>query len=395
MKLSTNLSPTQTAENVAPSGSTVAASQRIAGLPGFTGALPVKQGAVISGNTKLTDSEKKMWEAAGWKPGQPIPAHMADHVEAERRRIMAEAKNALAGSPDSKPFKAPEEVSFGDLSPERQRMLINEVKTAQARLVDPKAYEATKTDEGPVLEVYDSRKNKTQQVIEKQNLPTLADLQRITVEGAKRLASPDVAAPAPEDKKESAPVNEPDNVAGGVPAQTHCQHCGWPLSNTDIHASEEDKYIFLQSILGQVRFEKEYQLFGGKMKVVFRTLSTAESDLVYRQMAIDMKNGKVDSGADYWFYLMTYRLACGLAKIDTEKTGPIVVPEIKEFNGAKPSDNDTVLPVIARHILDFAVPLESTRRVLINQFARFQRTVEHLEARMDDSDFWKAIEARG
>lgn len=355
-----------------PSG-TQAAQSRIANLPGFRGALPLPQGGVV--NRKVfTEYEKKLLKEAGWKEGEPVPGTLASIIAEEQKRIAAEM-DILPVSPDTKPFKPPTLVNFSDLSPEKQQQLMEEIRKAKDQLsvlppmqgAGPGINEALAIAQQPSLEVVDSRKQEF-----KQEIPELPDN------------------PFKEDTKNSIPS------AGGDAQLVNCPHCGWQLDIPDVEATTEDKYSFMQSILGQIRFKKTYPLFGGKMHVTFRSLTSEESDMVYRQLSLDIKNNKIDGMSDYYQFLMYYRIVCGLEKLDSDESGPIDCPEVSEYqlDGPDPKNKtpDTPLVEVTKLLLKEVLKHESIRRVLVAAFARFTRLIEHLEARIEDADFWSATE---
>jgi hypothetical protein len=71
-----------------------------------------------------------------------------------------------------------------------------------------------------------------------------------------------------------------------------------------------------------------------------------------------------------------------------------VVPAVQDIEWDAPGLEDpaqTALPVLENWLHDNALVSESMRRVVGLEHQRFQRLVEMLEARVDDSDFWKGI----
>lgn len=353
-------------------------SKRKANLPGFTGILPFAPGKVISGQAQLTDMEKKMLKDAGWEEGQPIPNNIPEIIN-EQERLKNELRTALPASPDTPPFKPPKEINFDDLAPEVQQGIMKSIEHAKQQL-DNQKNQASSED---TIEIVDSRKTKPTGYLDN---PSATELLNQT------LAS-DKIVPDPNPKNTDKVV-----AAGGAEKATNCAHCGWPVDIEDIEPSVEDKYNFLQAVLGQNRFNKTYKLLDGKLIVVLRTLTTNESDMLFRQLALDLKKERIESSADYYQKMMQYRLICCLERVELEKTGPLVCPEINEYSLDKPDiktpakDLDTPLYKILPHILETVLPQDSLCKVLIVQLARFMRLVEHLEARIDSEGFWSATE---
>jgi hypothetical protein len=61
---------------------------------------------------------------------------------------------------------------------------------------------------------------------------------------------------------------------------TFCPRCELPQDQRAVQPSEEDKKEFLKAILGDGIFTKTYLLCEGKVKLVFRSLTTAQSLLL-------------------------------------------------------------------------------------------------------------------
>jgi hypothetical protein len=353
--------------------------KRIAGLPNFTGNLPLGTGSVISSKSVLTEAEKRMLKAAGWEEGQPVPVDLSKTVTDAQEEIMRESTEL---KPDASLYtlKTPKEVPFESLSEDRQAEIIRSLKEAKESLGTGRV----SIPKEPMVEVTDSRRKA---VLKDQ--PTFGDLMTIT----RKEATPENTEVKP------APVEESMTAGAATTKETNCSHCNWPHGKEDVVATSDDKYQFLIATLGQNRFAKQYKLFDGKLFVTFRTMTSEESDLVYRQLAVDMKKGRIDGGAEYYFKLVTYRLACSLERIDSAETGPLVLPPVSEYktdsdNNLFNLDEDTKMLEVTTTVLSQAVPQESLRKVIANCFARFGRLVEHLEARVDDEGFWTATEGQ-
>ena len=178
----------------------------------------------------------------------------------------------------------------------------------------------------------------------------------------------------------------------------NCPHCGWDLKKSDLtEVSEEDKYDFVQSILGAIRFKKAYDMFNGQWKVTFRALTSKESDLAFRQIVIDGQtdfNGRALGGTDfYWRNLQAYRMAMSLESIHSETYGTLEIPmladaQIEDFTG---KDLQSKLVPFLNHVLDTYLPLESTRAVIGHAYYEFQALCDKLQVMAEQPNFWKAI----
>ena len=89
--------------------------------------------------------------------------------------------------------------------------------------------------------------------------------------------------------------------------------------------TDEDKYKFVKALLADKPFQKEYSLFDGKMKVVFKTITAAEAEAVTE--AIVIQSGRVPfsnivaMGAAH----MKYSMACSIVSITKETEAGISI----------------------------------------------------------------------
>lgn len=201
---------------------------------------------------------------------------------------------------------------------------------------------------------------------------------------------------APETKEPEVPAT---NNVSSFNLMPTCPHCGWDLKRNDpTEVSDDDRRDFVQSILGNIRFRKTYNLFGGKYKIVFRALTSKESDLAFRQIVIDGQrdlNDKAIGGTDfYWRNLQAYRMAMALESITSESFGALEVPSLDaaEIESAFGRDMQSKLPMYLSYVLDTFLPLESTRSVIGHSYFEFQALCDKLQVMAESPNFWTAIE---
>jgi hypothetical protein len=179
----------------------------------------------------------------------------------------------------------------------------------------------------------------------------------------------------------------------------NCPHCGWDLKKSELtDPSDDDKYDFVQSILGSIRFKKSYSMFDGKYTIVFRALTSKESDMAFRQIVLDGQTdfqNRAIAGTDfYWRNLQAYRMTMSLESITSEDYGMLEVPTITEavipdFNG---KDLQSKMVPYLNYVLDTFLPLESTRAVIGHAYFEFQALCDKLQVMAEAPNFWKAIE---
>lgn len=221
------------------------------------------------------------------------------------------------------------------------------------------------------------------------------------------ISSPSAEASRPQTYKEepsphveyTAPSKEYQPSA--ISLMPNCPHCGWDLKREDlIGVTPEDKFDFVQSILGSIRFKKSYEMFDGKYKVVFKAITTKEADIAYRQIVIDGQldyNSRIIGGTDfYWRNLQAYRMVMSLDSIESVDYGRVSVPSLEEAEIEMPDSGpiklqNKLVPFL-NHVLDNYLPLESTRAIIGHAYFEFQSLCDKLQVMAESPTFWKAIE---
>lgn len=202
-----------------------------------------------------------------------------------------------------------------------------------------------------------------------------------------------VAAKAPpsQDEEEPAPAEPKHEHASG-----QCPRCKWDLgSEKPPEPSSDDMAVFLAAILGDNRFVKSYKLFGGKLGVAFRSLTTQQGDLVLKQLAQDSQRGLVADRADFMRLFWDYRLCLSLLwyEVDTDRTD--AAEAVDQYLEGMFGDGDaTPLPTLLQRMQRCAPLNEETVWRLVSQTYRnrFQALLDGLEYKANDPSFSDAIE---
>lgn len=175
------------------------------------------------------------------------------------------------------------------------------------------------------------------------------------------------------------------------PHPVNCPRCGWDVAVPhEVKITDNDKEDFLSSILGGHRFRKKFDLFGGRFVVHFRSLTSAENEMVYRQISLDQGNDVITTRAQWLIRVLDYRMACALEKI-TDKDGKIIneFPEIDLSVSGK--DQTAILPRYDE-MNQTALTQEAVRRLVGQHLREFFRLTEALESMALDPSFWNGIE---
>jgi len=92
--------------------------------------------------------------------------------------------------------------------------------------------------------------------------------------------------------------------------------------------TEEDKYAFLRALVANKPFKKQYAIFGGKMKVVFRTITSAEAEAITEAIVIQSGRVPYSNVVAMSAAHLKYSMACSIAEITRETEAGI---SIKKF----------------------------------------------------------------
>jgi len=188
----------------------------------------------------------------------------------------------------------------------------------------------------------------------------------------------------------------PPEGAGGLLHPAECPHCGFDLKkNDDTPITDVDKVNFVQAVLGGQRFRQERLLFGGQLKLVFRSLTSKEVDMAFRQIVVDaqtdLKNRLVNDTPFYWRNLMTYRMLMSIEKVESDVNGAIEVPPIEEIESDPPKFPDTKLVEVFDTLIEQVCPTEQLRSIIGHAYNEFQAVCDKLQVMAESPDFWKAI----
>lgn len=363
------------------------------GLPPGS-SLPLPTGKIISAAmpSGMSAAEREALDAIGWTPDVPIPTHMAEILERERVRRVSEAEEIiLPVDPNAIPVKPPQTKDFNKLSPEEQKRILNLMR--QSYDEEKKQYE---------------EKQRLASVSTK-NIPGLEQaLGQVAAAEAKQQVKqePIVDDRGAEPKAEEIPQATESSTGADVKLSI-CPHCNWDLQEPDIaEPAYKDKMVFLHALLGQKPYIKEYELFGGHVLATFRTLTTSEIDVIYKQAWRDRETQKILTEIDHWERINRYRLFLQLSSLKSSGSDGFSydLPDglSKETNpNCEATWNigenvlhpmDTPLPLIEEWLVQNVLRTEALFRVVNFQCSQFNRLVARLEALADNSDFWKQTE---
>jgi hypothetical protein len=381
------------------------------GVASGTPPLPIGQAVRAIDPKHLTDTEREKLESIGWKEGEPVPSNMAEIVAAVEQQRAAEVQGdlPLPADPTTPPVDF-QPVNLEDLPPEqrsRAKAMVDqslEVAQGQAAAMQ-RANAETRAN---VAQAGGSQVQMDQAAPARPAAGTVPNVDHVpqaapapqaaptpqatpqTPQAQPRTPEPAVAQEAP---SEALPDEPPGTGAGGL---AYCPHCGWDMAAEDIPDPDEaDRLIFLQTVLGQKPFEKRYELMGGQFIVGFRSLTASEIDAIYQQAFKEREAGEIQSDLEYWERVNRYRMFLQIAHYQAGATSRQLPDALsKETNPhgtgfwEAPPDVDR-LKAIESYMLFHILRTETLSRIVQNTCAQFNRLVAKLEARVEDTDFWK------
>lgn len=326
-------------------------------------------------NPYISDFTKKTLEQFGWKADDAIPADLGD--------LLVKIKETLPASKKTDVLIDVELMSEDDV--EKVKAMLAEATVEAARRKKRAEKEEKLSTINPAIAAqYEKVMEQLEVVDDREEAAAKAS----PTEEPQPEPPPEVTpAPVP-----STPVPDTAGLQGAVP---FCPRCGWDVRQKyESNPTERDKEDFLATLLGQSRFKKEYELFGGKIKVLFRGLLAEENKLIYRQLVLDQQENRISTEAEWFLQMMDYRLSCSLEQI-SDGSGKVlaVMPELFERKlENKDEPLATPLPAQLEYLNKEVLAQEVTRRLVGNHLRQFQRLIEALEAMALEPSFWNGIE---
>lgn len=394
------------------------------------------------GKVHMTDHTRRQLESVGWREGDPIPGDLGARLQEIQREVIEERQAAkLEGSELAAGWTPPKTsfVNITDLPPEKQAeisqylaeykqqveqeaqmaaaveaadssippniqgptrdLMRNQILAGDAALA---AREASRQAPQQASGVIDDRVQSTSpppgfKIPEGRTyggslgIPSVAD--KIEKLKAQQTAAAVPPPPPPQEQPQTIPASGIESPHPGT-----CQRCHWPLQLPfNIEITTQDKQAFLAAILGLSRFEKRYDLLGGNLSVIFRSLSSQETGILQQQLGAMVRSGEVIGDGEYWANMHEFRLVMSIKQIMVGQNVIYTVPDLLTWDKDHPAkEGDKVQPTAIPRMRDYlyseGAKQESVRRMLGQTHSNFQRLVEALEFMTNEPDFWKGIE---
>ena len=149
-----------------------------------------------------------------------------------------------------------------------------------------------------------------------------------------------------------------------------------------IKISAADKVAFMDSVVGNTRFTKEYSLFGGRLKVTMRSLT---SDEVNALAVWTAKQGTKDAAGMMAGRYRKYLLAASIAMLNGVEMPPLEEPLYETLH----SDGKTTVPPGWVKRCDYFDGMGFAQfQALVNCAGEFDMLYSLLCREAEDANFW-------
>jgi len=368
----------------------------------------------VKDTESLTESERELVEQAGWKPGDSVPNLRGTQVGQQLQAEVDKFRNSeedYAGivpmDPSTPPLDPPEPVDVSAMSAEelaaaeqtfaemdelqdrvnaarkqrKDKKLAQEPSLPPSVMATPGAAQAIAAAEHAAA-------------VEAQRNPSVMklinDLPESTGDMPVREATTpfkikaEETQPQPQPEISSPEQDSPDVGADLTGHTTYCPRCNFDLNKTVPEPTELDIAGYLACVLDGGRFRKEVSLFGGRITVVFRTLTPLEVDAAISQADAEMAEDKITNILQYTRIVEGYKLVAGIEMVSRPNTGPITFPEL-----GKIAEGD-VPPIVEvyNYFNNEVFTTDSLRSIVGVEWVTFKNLVQFLEAKASDPNFF-------
>ena len=105
-----------------------------------------------------------------------------------------------------------------------------------------------------------------------------------------------------------------------------------PTPPPEVKVTPAEKEVFFKAFLADEPFKSRVTLFDGKLALVFRTLTLAENEMVFKQIDVDQQKGKAKNDDSYLIQIIKYRLAGCLVSVNEEPFCEEITPESHPYD---------------------------------------------------------------
>lgn len=155
------------------------------------------------------------------------------------------------------------------------------------------------------------------------------------------------------------------------------------ITTKEVKVTESEKLDFYKAFLADKPYAGSIDLFGGKFKVVFSSLTVKQTQDIFEQIRKDQIKDEISTDANYMMTLTNYRLGQALVSINDEPFRPEL-----GIDKYKPKDeNDSYIKAKGLVFADWPVFKLSA---LADAFKQFEDKLVYLTREVQTENFWEA-----
>ena len=323
---------------------------------GFQGKLPFTPGTILK-----TDLETKELKTIGVDDESQLPRNFASIFQKHRQQVIDDIQGATEKQKKStSTLKISPPVNIEDLPQEKQREVRDAIDKARGKAVSEEMFAELQQQQQSAMAMLDpsiQRAMTSSEFIE-------------TVDTKKE--------PKPAESKDK-PAQEEKSTQEEKPA---------------VELPQEDVFQYVQAILGFQPFRKVYLRVAGRVRMLFRSLSTEVDEWISSQLAVDARDGKFLTPADVLHQEFLYRLVFGLETLtingQTQNIAEQIDGVVAEYQEA---GKDIPLPAMLQELrkLD-GLSNEICWRMVVGAWREFSKLTSDLGEKIEDPNFSKSIE---
>lgn len=321
-------------------------------------------------------------ESCGWSDGDNIPDGLGNYLDAVIKAcgMTVSPKSAkeviqipLVKQTLTACLKQTKDFSDLDSLAERETEDILGVKPDLSNGLLKQIYDITKNSAKKALKDEQKQENKVEETVKKEETKP-AEL--LSVEDAEKVL------------KET----KPSLLDTEIIKYDFCPCCGIPLNvpYKSAEITEEDRVLFLQHVLGGVRFYKKYPLWGGQVVVTLKTMTPEEERLFdeeYSRYCIENKDNFNQMLVQRTF--TRYKMAGLLQRITFkgDMRGKIEAPSLFDKQFDSQNGESRVYNYLTKWY-DTVVTSVEMQRALDSVLDKYLLDMDSLRKQLHNQDFW-------
>jgi hypothetical protein len=365
-------------------------------VPGqIVGSVPI---SAIRGQSDLTDAERAVLQSGGYRDGDPVPdlanTAASRKLRAQAARVAEEAadiRGLTPIDPTTPPLTSHRARNVKDMSPDEQSQALSafrEMDELQQKLKEARVRAAAAAAEEAEIPAHMAAIPGYMAAMSVANeAPDVELVDDIDLAGGKPKLRMRVAV-EPKPAPEPAPAVAGSDLSGYA---VSCPRCNHNLNGPLYEPTTEDKVAYIALIMGeQKRFRRAVALFGGRLKVVFRSLLTSEEDMAFRQADADIAAGKISNLLLYTVALEDYKMLMSIESVQRAGKAAISVAPISDYEYDEET-NRTPLPEFKRWLDDEVFLAASVRNAVVNAYHKFSEILRYMDVKAPDDPFFDGI----